>query len=225
MITAILTDIEGTTSSITFVKDVLFPFAARALPHFLEQHWQDAGVREQIQTLPMHAQARPADANTLLQQWIREDRKATPLKTIQGMIWRKGYESGELRAPIYPDALACLRQWQQQGLTLHVYSSGSIAAQKLFFQYSEAGDITYLFDNYFDTTSGSKKDPTSYQFIQRAIGLNANEILFLSDIEQELDAARDARLFTCLLDRDHRSISSTHPCVDTFARIHLEQFV
>jgi enolase-phosphatase E1 len=224
MITTILTDIEGTTSSITFVKEVLFPFAAHALPGFLADHWHDPAVAEQVRALPAAAQATPAAAATLLAQWIAEDRKATPLKALQGMVWRQGYESGELQAPIYPDALAALRRWQQQGLALYVYSSGSIAAQKLFFGYSEAGDLTPLFRDYFDTTSGGKKEADSYRRIAAAIGATPHETLFLSDIAAELDAARTAGLATCLLDRSHDAAPCDHPRVDSFADIKVESF-
>ena len=157
MVKVVVTDIEGTTSSISFVKDVLFPYAAEHMLAFLEKHWHEDAVQAQIQAMAEHLDSTPTDAqqaNTVLQQWIAEDRKFTPLKALQGMIWKDGYRSGAYRAHLYPEVAARLQKWKQQGLRLYVYSSGSIAAQKLFFGFSEAGDITSLFDGYFDTTTG-----------------------------------------------------------------------
>ena len=222
MIKAILTDIEGTTSSIAFVKDVLFPYAARALPEFLEKHWQEPAVREQILAVA-ETVGEPIDtaeqANRILQQWIREDRKATPLKALQGMIWKAGYQQGDYRAHIYADAAETLRQWHQDGLPLYVYSSGSVAAQKLFFGHSEAGDLQPLFSGYFDTTSGAKQDPQSYRHIAEQISLPAEQILFLSDISAELDAANEAGMQTLLVDREGTAGESEHPRVRSFENI------
>lgn len=224
MVKAIVTDVEGTTSSISFVKDVLFPYAAEALPGFLTQHWEAPEVKAQIAALREQtgdtldsAEA----ANTLLQQWIVEDRKATPLKALQGMIWREGYLRGDYQAHLYPEVAARLRDWQRQGLRLYVYSSGSIEAQKLFFAYSEAGDLSPLLEGYFDTTSGHKQESDSYRRITAAIGLPPAQILFLSDVIAELDAARDAGLHTVLLDRDGHAPATSHPCVSNFDQIAL----
>lgn len=219
MIRIILTDIEGTTSPITFVKEVLFPYAARELPAFLMAHWQDEAVQEHVSTLPGSASTSPQSANALLQQWIQEDRKATPLKALQGMIWQTGYASGELRSPLYPDVLPALTRWRTAGLMLCVYSSGSIAAQKLLFGYTEQGDITSLFSGYFDTTSGPKQSVDSYRRICQSLDANPDEVLFLSDIAAELDAAATAGLATCQLDRQHDAPTSAHCRTDTFAAI------
>jgi enolase-phosphatase E1 len=224
MIKAVVTDIEGTTSSISFVKEVLFPYAAAHMETFLHEHWQDDKVREQISALAnesgeavdsVHA------ANAILQRWIREDRKATPLKALQGMIWKAGYQNGDYTAHLYPDTAPALRRWHEAGLPLYVYSSGSIAAQKLFFGYSDAGDLTPLFSGYFDTTTGMKQEAESYRKIAAAIGVPASEILFLSDIEGELNAARDAGFQTTLLDRDGKAPASQHPRVSAFDQIPL----
>ena len=222
MIKAILTDIEGTTSSISFVKEVLFPYAARELPGFLHAHWATPAVQEQVHAMREQTGAALADAgavNALLQEWIAQDRKDTPLKALQGIIWRAGYERGDYQAHMYPEVASQLRAWRDQGLRLFVYSSGSIAAQKLFFGYSDAGDLTPLFENYFDTTSGHKQEVTSYRRIADAIGLPAREILFLSDIVAELDAARAAGLHTMLLDRDGVAVESDHVRVMRFDEI------
>lgn len=222
MIRAIVTDIEGTTSSIAFVKDVLFPYAARELPRFLEMNWQDPSVREQISALtgmtdePVET---PAQASRILQQWIHEDRKATPLKALQGMIWKSGYQNGDYQAHIYDDAVEQLRRWHKAGIPLYVYSSGSLAAQKLFFGHSEAGDLQPLFSGHFDTTTGAKQETASYQRIAKQINLPPAEILFLSDVTGELDAARQAGMQTVLVDRDGAAPECGHPRVRSFAEI------
>lgn len=219
---AILTDIEGTTSSISFVKEVLFPYAAERLPDFLRDHWDDPAVVEAMAGIRQASGQPVADADQaarLLQQWISEDRKQTQLKALQGMIWQAGYEHGDYRAHVYEDAARRLRQWRDAGLPLYVYSSGSVAAQKLFFRYSEAGDLTPLFRGYFDTTSGGKKEADSYRTIASAIRFPAERILFLSDVEAELDAARQAGMHTTLLDRDGNISDSSHPRVTRFDAI------
>jgi enolase-phosphatase E1 len=204
MIKAILTDIEGTTSSISFVRDVLFPYAAEHLPMFVRANAQAPAVAEQLQVAAREAGVAENDYPAIiaaLQHWIAEDRKITPLKALQGMLWEHGYRNRDYRAHVYPDAFEQLKKWQAAGLLLYVYSSGSIQAQKLFFGYSEFGDMTPLFSGYFDTTSGAKQDAESYRRIVAATGLPAIEVLFLSDIVGELDAAKQAGLQTCWLVR------------------------
>ena len=220
MVQAVVTDIEGTTSSISFVKEVLFPYAAAHMATFLREHWDEPAVQEQIHALAADTGedvATADDADRILQQWIREDRKATPLKALQGMIWKAGYQSGAYTAHLYPDTAPALRRWHDAGLPLYVYSSGSIAAQKLFFGYSDAGDLTPLFSGYFDTTTGMKQEVESYRKIAAAISLPASEIVFLSDIEGELNAAREAGFQTVLLDRDGKAPACSHRCVKSFA--------
>lgn len=222
MVQAVVTDIEGTTSSISFVKEVLFPYAAAHMASFLREHWDEPAVQEQIGALAADSSTNVAtadDADRILQQWIREDRKATPLKALQGMIWKAGYQSGAYTAHLYPDTAPALQRWHDAGLPLYVYSSGSIAAQKLFFGYSDAGDLTPLLSGYFDTTTGMKQEVDSYRKIATAIGVPASEIVFLSDIEGELDAAREAGLQTVLLDRDGKVPASSHRRVSSFAEI------
>ncbi|WOK35761.1 acireductone synthase [Sphingomonas sp. C3-2] len=194
---AVLTDIEGTTSSIAFVTDTLFPYARTRLADYVAAH--------PAETAPLLDAVRAEEAGdpveTLL-RWIDEDRKATPLKTLQGLIWAEGYADGTLKGHVYPDAVDALRRWHAQGLALYVYSSGSIAAQKLIFGYSNAGDLTPLFSGYFDTSSGPKRDAQSYRHIAGEIGLPAAEILFLSDNAQEIAAARAAGMQVLHIDRD-----------------------
>ena len=224
MINAVVTDIEGTTSSIAFVKEVLFPYAARQFPVFLESRWDQPEVQAQLRAAEQESGQSldsPASANALFQQWIAEDRKATPLKALQGMIWKAGYEQGDYTAHLYPDTAPALRRWHNQGKALYVYSSGSIAAQKLFFGYSDAGDLTSLFSGYFDTTSGHKQETQSYRNIQQAIGLPAEQLLFLSDVEAELDAAAEAGFRTIRLDREGDQGTSQHRVVTAFDEIDL----
>ena len=200
---AILTDIEGTTSSISFVKDVLFPYARRALPGFVATRGRDPAVRKWLDAVATENGGICDDRMIVevLQGWIDQDRKHTALKALQGMIWADGYRNADFSAHIYPDAAPALRQWHAAGLPLYVYSSGSVPAQRLFFGHSDAGDLTPLFSGWFDTEVGGKREAGSYRAIAEAIGLPADEILFLSDIVEELDAARAAGLQTVLVDR------------------------
>ena len=201
--TTILTDIEGTTSSISFVKEVLFPFARRALPGFVRTHGDDPEVRRWLDAVAAEHGAMCDDAMIVetLQGWIDQDRKHTALKALQGLLWREGYARGDYRAHMYPDAAQALRRWHAAGHPIAVYSSGSVPAQKLFFGHSEAGDLTPLVSAWFDTEVGHKRDPDSYRRIAVALGRAPSTILFLSDVVEELDAAREAGLRTVLLDR------------------------
>lgn len=199
----ILTDIEGTTSSISFVKDVLFPYARRALPGFVAEHGRQPDVRHWLDAVAVEIGGACQDALIVetLQGWIDQDRKHTALKALQGMIWDAGYRRADFTAHIYPDAAAALRRWHAQGHRLAVYSSGSVPAQKLFFGHSDAGDLSGLFTDWFDTEVGGKRETASYACILTRLGVPASEVLFLSDVVAELDAAREAGLGTVLLDR------------------------
>ena len=165
----------------------------------------------------------------VLQGWIDEDRKHTALKALQGMIWADGYRNAAFSAHIYPDAAPALRQWHAAGLPLYVYSSGSVPAQRLFFGHSAAGDLTPLFAGWFDTEVGGKREADSYRHIAGAIGRPAGQILFLSDLVEELDAARDAGLQTVLVDRRedypqprHGDATHGHLRVESFAQVQLD---
>ncbi|MEO5626740.1 MAG: acireductone synthase [Dokdonella sp.] len=226
VITTILTDIEGTTSSISFVKDVLFPYARERLPAFVVTHTDNPDVQHWLHEAAKEAglvSATQQEIIDLLLSWIDADRKSTALKALQGMIWKDGYTSGEYRAHVYPDAANQLREWHAIGKKLYVYSSGSVPAQKLLFEHTEAGDLTSCFSGYFDTEVGAKRDAESYRRIAVAIGSAASEILFLSDIVEELDAARTAGMQTTLLARAPAQCDavSSHPCVATFDAIPL----
>lgn len=187
---AILTDIEGTTSSIAFVTETLFPYARAWMANYV------AGHPETVVDVPGD------DPVATLLGWMDVDAKETPLKTLQGLIWAEGYADGTLQGHVYPDAVAGLRRWHAAGLALYVFSSGSIAAQKLIFGHSVAGDLTPLFSGYFDTTTGPKRAIESYAKIADAIGLSVGDILFLSDTPAEIAAARDAGMAALLIDRD-----------------------
>ncbi len=223
---AILTDIEGTTSSIAFVKDVLFPYARARLPHFIEAHPDDLGVLRWLDAAAREAGIDDPHSrrviDTLL-RWIDEDRKATPLKALQGMIWKAGYEAGDYRAHVYPEVPEKLREWKARGLRLFVYSSGSVDAQKLFFGHTEAGDLAPLFDGWFDTEVGGKRERGSYLRIAGAVGLPPPRIVFLSDVGAELDAARGTGMQTVQLCRppERCPASAMHPCVSDFDAIKL----
>jgi len=194
-IRAIVTDIEGTTSAITFVRDVLFPYARKRLPAFVETHADQPDVQHWLHEAAKEAgyiEASRQEVIELLLRWIDEDRKSTALKALQGMIWKAGYEAGDYVAHMYPEVATRLRQWRADGLRLYVYSSGSVPAQQLFFRHSEAGDLAPLFAGYFDTETGPKREAESYRRIAAAIGEQPQHTLFLSDIVEELDAAREA---------------------------------
>ena len=221
-IKAILTDIEGTTSAVSFVFDVLFPFAAKHLPDFVRDHAEDPEVAVQLGAVRLDSGEPEADVERvieILQQWIAEDRKTTPLKALQGMIWKQGYEAGELKGHVYPDAVEALKAWHEKGYDLYVYSSGSIQAQQLIFGCSRAGDLTPLFSGYFDTTSGPKREAQSYRHITEAIGCPAGKILFLSDIVEELDAAQQAGMQTCGLAREGGKKLGDHLTFSSFSEI------
>ena len=222
-IKAILTDIEGTTSAVSFVFEVLFPYAAKHLPDFVLRHADEPQVAEQLAAVRAESGEAQADTQRLVEillGWIAADRKATPLKALQGMVWAEGYRAGQLKGHVYPDAVEALKRWKQEGYALYVYSSGSIQAQRLIFGCSEAGDLTPLFSGYFDTTSGPKREVASYRNIAQAIGRPAEQILFLSDIVEELDAAQQAGMQTVGLARDGGELPG-HGSVASFAVIDL----
>jgi len=223
----VLTDIEGTTSRIDFVHKVLFPYARARLPDYVRRHHAAAPVQQALAAVSAELAEPTASLDqqiAALLRWTDEDRKITPLKSIQGMIWAEGYAHGDFTAHVYVDAYDALRRWHVQGHRLNVYSSGSIAAQKLFFRYSVFGDLTPLFDAYFDTTSGGKREADSYRRIASEIGRPAGEIVFLSDIEAELDAAREAGLHTVQLVRPDAPPESRgdHKCVASMRDIDLD---
>lgn len=224
MLKAILTDIEGTTSSLSFVKDVLFPYARERLAEFVRTHATEPAVRRELQEVEKISGKNLNDAEIIAQliRWIDEDKKITPLKSLQGMIWEDGYKKGAFKGHMYEDAVRHLKQWQQAGLRLYVFSSGSVQAQKLLFAHTAYGDLTPLFSGYFDTTTGNKREAESYRRIAAAIGSPPGEILFLSDIKEELDAARAAGMPVTWLVRDGAlDATAPHRQVQNFDEIRL----
>jgi enolase-phosphatase E1 len=223
----ILLDVEGTTSSISFVYDVLFEHAKRNVGDFLAKHRDDPAVRAAAAGLATSA-GLPADTFDSEESVVRiglialdlmnRDVKDTSLKTLQGMIWRGGYESGEIVAHVFDDVPQALSQWADSGLDVRIYSSGSIEAQRLFFAHTDHGDLTRLLRGYYDTTTGPKREAASYAAIAAAMGLEPRQILFVSDVGPELDAARTAGMQTALAVRpgnrdpggvfDHESVAS-----------------
>ena len=222
---AVVTDIEGTTTPISFVKETLFPFSRMRLPKFVALHGNDPEVKAALNEA--RGLADGGDPVVALTKWIDEDRKIGPLKTLQGLIWEEGYLTGVIEAPVYPDAEEALRAWHDAKVTLAVYSSGSVAAQKLLFAYSNRGDLAPLFSAWFDLATGSKLDPESYRKIAAALGLAPADVLFLSDHTGELDAARDAGFQTTRVDRGKESLPATgkakHRTVKSFGEIALRQ--
>lgn len=219
---AILTDIEGTTTDIAFVKDVLFPYAYEKLPEYVRTNAAQSDVAQQLDQVRAVMSQPDAGLERVIQQllhWIDTDQKVTPLKTLQGMVWRQGYETGDFTAHLYADVAPAMRQWADAGKALYVYSSGSVEAQKLLFAHTPAGDLTSLFSGYYDTRFGHKRDASAYQRIAEDIGLPAKSILFLSDTVEELDAAQSAGLLTTQLVRPGTEPTNRHPVVHSFSEI------
>ena len=204
MIKAIVTDIEGTTSSLSFVKDILFPYARAQLAEYVHAHIQDEAI-QLIQADSSKEVGQDLSIEQLiiqLIQWIDEDKKVTPLKSLQGLIWEAGYQKSDFKGHVYQDAVDNLQLWKSKGLSLYIYSSGSVYAQKLLFGHTEYGDLNPLFSGYFDTHIGGKRESSSYAKITEEIGLPAEQLLFLSDIKEELDAAKAAGMQTIWLTRE-----------------------
>lgn len=190
-----LCDIEGTTTSLRFVHDVLFPLSHRKMQEFIETNWQHLEPEIHELEKEIHPAGKEAIVRTL-RNWIDADRKHPILKKIQGKIWKDAYEAGEIRGHVYPDVPENFRRWKKEGITIAIFSSGSVEAQQLLFRYSEMGDLTPFIDFYFDTGTGPKKEAESYKKIVDRMGLPASDILFFSDVEEELDAARRAGVQT-----------------------------
>ncbi len=197
---AILLDIEGTIGDISFVRDMLFPYAAQRFEDYLSAHWDEPIIQALISELGDEG-VTPAAAAAILHDWSAKDLKRKPLKDLQGMIWAQGYGDGSLRSHLYADTVDALRVWARARLGVWIYSSGSIAAQKLYFKHAEAGDLSPLLQGYFDTSSGSKREASSYQRIADTIGRAPAEILFLTDIVEEALAAIQIGMGAGLIDR------------------------
>lgn len=241
----VLLDIEGTTCPVRFVSETLFPYAADRLGAFLESRQDDRTVQELLVQVEQAWQEDPDPAARALLQaasghgnraermlpylrWlIDQDRKLTPLKELQGLVWEEGYERGDLQGPLYPDVAPALRRWREAGLELAVYSSGSVKAQQLIYGHSNAGDLRPLFQQWFDTRIGSKLEPESYIRISSALGTQPKGVLFISDSIGELKAARASGLIVLFCDRsescDSGMDSSEFGTVQSFAGLDLPE--
>jgi enolase-phosphatase E1 len=222
-ISHLLLDIEGTTCPVSFVADHLFPYASAQLGNYLNNHRQEAVVQELLEQvlqawrqdpseearrlLFSHGGPNKVDRNELpalvdyLQMQIRNDRKLTPLKELQGMIWTQGYGDGDLQAPLFEDVPEALRRWHRQGLVLAVYSSGSVSAQKLLYGHTSVGDLSSLISHWFDTRIGAKTEAKSYAAVAAAMDCDPASVLFISDRLAELEAASAEGMAVLFSDR------------------------
>lgn len=217
---AIICDIEGTTSSISFVKDVLFPYALKNVEEYLKTHWNEdatktvvAALREQadedkkaevegVVTIPAE------DSEDIIPDIVKNvewqmslDRKTGALKTLQGLVWAKGYKDGSIKGHVYEDVKKALEQWNEGGRKVYIYSSGSVDAQKMLFEHSEQGDLVKYLSGYYDTKIGAKQEKDSYEAILKKVEVSGEDALFLTDIVAEAKAAKEAGLNVVLLDR------------------------
>jgi enolase-phosphatase E1 len=216
----VLCDIEGTTSSLSFVHDVLFPLSYDRMEDFIKENWNSDLIHQEIHQIKSED---PDEVVRTLRSWIKEDRKEGALKSIQGKIWKDAFESGKIRGHVYGDVPPNFREWLNSGIQICIFSSGSIEAQKLLFRYSEAGDLSQFISCYFDTTTGPKRESSSYKKIASELSVPAANILFLSDVQSELDAARNAGMQTTQLLRELATPKnfSGHPIVNSFDEIKL----
>ncbi len=232
-IAAIVMDIEGTTSGIGFVQNVLYPYALKHIGPFLREQREERDVARVLVRLSESTGIALHDLEGMirqLQQWIRDDEKDAELQTLQGMIWEKAYKQGLFQAHVYPDVPGVLQQWQQEERNLYVFSYGSVKAQQLFFRYSDHGDMRLLFSGYFDSTVGSRHKADTYNKIASSIALPAQRILFISDDRQELDAAAAAGMRTTWvirpqdtsLDVERVRLKTSHSVVSSFEQIQVD---
>lgn len=225
MITHLLIDIEGTTAPISFVKEVLFPYSYQRLADYVNQHQNESNCQSCIESTrktKLAEQGIEADLAQVIEQllqWITDDRKHPALKELQGMIWKEGYEDGALKSHLYEDVLPQLEAWKQAGKKLYIYSSGSVEAQKLFYKYTDKGDINHLWDAYFDTSVGGKKEPASYENILSLIHASPDTVLFLSDVEEELTAAKHVGINVLQVVREGTNPTNLFPVVYSFVEI------
>ena len=239
-IRGILLDIEGTTTPIAFVHDVLFSYARAEAKKYLGEHFDSTDLRDDIAKLredhavdvknglqpPALLEATREDQINSIAAYvgwlIDRDRKATGLKSLQGRIWRQGYLEGSLKAQIFPDVAPALERWRRSGLKINIFSSGSALAQQLLFAHTETGDLTGYIDSYFDTTIGPKTDVESYRKIAGALRLLPNEMLFISDVVNELAAANDAGMQTVLCIRSGnqpQGFAEGYQSIETFDQL------
>jgi enolase-phosphatase E1 len=223
----VLMDIEGTTTSVSFVYDVLFPYFQKNI-HLLAKLKNVKQVKrafDEVKEIIEREEGREIiteeEIIEVLLEWSKQDRKITPLKTVQGILWETAYKTGEIVGHVYPDVPSKLMDWKKMGLKLGVFSSGSIAAQRLLFGYSATGDLNRYFESNFDTTTGSKRDVETYKKIAKKVNFKPSQILFLSDVTEELEAAQKAGFKTIQLVREG-TVASWSETVEDFHEILLE---
>ena len=226
---AILLDVEGTTTPADFVTRVLFPYARERVAAFLERRREDPGVGDDLARLrdERETDARaghgppPWTDGVAYVHWLMDrDRKSTGLKSLQGKIWEEGYRRGSLVGQVYPDVPRAFQRWRSEGRTIAIFSSGSVLAQRLLFGRTAAGDLTPFLAAHFDTATGAKGDPESYGRIATALQSAPADVLFVSDVTAELDAARAAGMRTALCVRgEGRPACGGHPIARTFDEI------
>jgi enolase-phosphatase E1 len=224
--TTALIDIEGTLGSIAFVRDVLFPYADTRMDDYVKAHLEESDVRAILDDAAVEAGCDVHDLPCILRAlhaWSDQDVKARPLKELQGRIWVEGFESSGIRGHLYDDAIDALRRFHNAGVKLYIYSSGSVAAQKLLFGHSVAGDLLPLFSGFYDTTIGGKRERSSYESIISEVGAKPGEVVFFSDNIAELDAAREAGLQTVQLARpeDGTVRAEAHDAANSFTNIEI----
>ena len=217
----ILLDIEGTVSPLAFVHDVMFPYARQRAGAYVVTHWGSAVIAQLAHDAGVPAFASPAEAEAAVYRLMDADAKVTGLKQLQGMIWEEGFRTGELRSTLFEDVPQALADWGQMGREIRIYSSGSIHAQKLFFAHTESGDLTPHFSGYYDTPTGSKRETASYTAIAADCGLPTEQILFVSDLVEELNAACAAGMTTAFALRlGNKPVPPhDHPVITTFSEI------
>ena len=206
----------------SFVHDELFPYARQHIAEFVRHHAQDPAVGALLNDVCQEVGEDLSLDGMIeqLQDWMKEDKKITPLKALQGMIWQEAYTDGAFTGHVYKDAVEHLKKWHAQGILLYVFSSGTVKAQQLLFGFSDAGDLTSLFQGYFDTRMGNKRENLAYHAIAKEIDLSTADILFLSDIKEELDAAKSTGMQTVWLLRDGEpDVSAVHQQVRDFSEI------
>ncbi|NMH66245.1 acireductone synthase [Shewanella salipaludis] len=224
-IRAIVVDTAGTTTDLNFIQEILFPYSVKALPEFLEQNQTNVLVENCLcdtREIALEPEADLARTTEILQQWVAEDRKATPLKTLQGLIWKQGYTKVDFKGHIYPDFIEAIRRYAEQKLRVYSFSSGSVDAQKLLFSHSDAGDLTPLFNGHFDTRTGNKQDKQAYCNILNTISLSPKQVLFVSDVVEELKAADAAGMLTCQMVRSPAQATGRFRQVKSFAELLIE---
>ncbi|MEI6860411.1 MAG: acireductone synthase [Shewanella sp.] len=218
-IRAIVVDTAGTTTDLSFIKDTLFPYSSKALPDFLKENEHNVLVENcicDVRDIALEPDASLERVTEILQQWVAEDRKTTPLKTLQGLIWKQGYAKGEFTGHIFPDFIQAIDGLKQKNMRIYSFSSGSAEAQKLLFAHSDGGDLTPKFDGHFDTRTGNKLFKQAYCNIINTISLAPKQVLYISDVVEELKAAAEAGMRTVQMVRSDDQRTGSHRQIASF---------